>query len=158
MLKDGKYPHDTDSDGFPGRLREALQSYGSTSAIAKEIGRSEGAVRKWLRGQSEPSVSDLRAICYTTGVSVEWLVMGRGNKQGATGVGRNPPAPYGELPALDYTLMDGVLVAVKLEPRIDGVPITLDKCSSILTTVYNMSRVTRQVDPEAAERVAGLLS
>jgi transcriptional regulator with XRE-family HTH domain len=158
MLKDGEYTRDTEPDGFPSRLREALESYGSASAIARAIDRSEGAVRKWLRGQSEPSVSDLRAICETTGVSVEWLVTGRGNKQGITGIGRNPPTPYGELPPLDYTLMDGVLFAVKLEPRIGGVPITLEKCSSILTTVYNMSRVTRQIDPEAAERVAGLPS
>ena len=40
------------------------------------------AIRKWLRGQSEPAVSDLRAICEVTQTNVEWLVMGRGDPAG----------------------------------------------------------------------------
>src|SRR5262245_7767563 len=85
MLKDGEYPRNTDPDGFPSRLREALDSYGSTSAFAKAINRSEGAVRKWLKGQSEPSVTDLRAICEITNSNVEWLVFGRGSRTGDIG-------------------------------------------------------------------------
>ena len=82
MLKGGEYPRSTDPDGFPSRLREAIESYGSTSGFARAINRSEGAVRKWLRGQSEPSVTDLRAICETTQSSIEWLVFGRGSRTG----------------------------------------------------------------------------
>lgn len=160
MLKDGNYPLPSEPDGFPARLRQVIDSYGSTNAIARVINRSEGAVRKWLRGQSEPNVSDLRAICDATGTSVEWLVMGRGDRQGIGGV-REPHTPYGEeqaLPPLNYKLMDDVVASVRLEPRIAGTPVTPEKCSSILTTVYNMSRITRQVDQEGAERVIGLTS
>lgn len=64
---------------FPARLRAALRSYDSVSAAAFAIHRSEGAVRKWLKGKSEPSAADLRAISERTGVSVEWLLFGEGN-------------------------------------------------------------------------------
>jgi transcriptional regulator with XRE-family HTH domain len=156
MLKDGQYPLPTKSDGFPGRLREALESYGPASAVAKAIGRSDGAVRKWLRGESEPTVSDLRAICEITLVNVEWLVTGRGNKQGVTSIGETPKPPYQGVPPLNYDLMDEVIAAVGLEADIGGQPVTAQKCSSILTTVYNMSCATQQVDPENARRVIAL--
>ena len=55
-------------------MREVIDAYGSASGLAKAIERSEGAVRKWLRGESEPNVTDLRAVCEQTGTSIEWLV------------------------------------------------------------------------------------
>jgi hypothetical protein len=83
--------------------------------------------------------------------------MGRGDPKGATV--REPPTSSGggdPLPPLNYKLMDEVVLAVRLEPKVAGTAVTPEKCSSILTTVYNMSRTTRRVDREAAERVAGL--
>jgi hypothetical protein len=157
MLQDGKYPLADEEDGFAARLRQVVNSYGSTSALARTIQRSEGAIRKWLRGQSEPAVSDLRSICEATQTNVEWLVMGRGDPKGG-GV-RSPPAPAGgddPLPPLNYKLMDEVVLSVDLEPKIGGTPVTAEKCSSILTTVYNMSRMSRRVDRESVDRILGL--
>jgi hypothetical protein len=159
MLQDGKPPTPAEPDGFPARLRQVIASYGSTSALARSIERSEGAIRKWLRGQSEPAVSDLRTICDVTGTNVEWLVMGRGDQQGLSV--REPPASGSDdepLGRLDYKLMDDVVLTVRLDPRIAGAAVTPEKCSSILATVYNMSRATRRVDTEAAERVIGIAS
>lgn len=158
MLKDGKYAFPAEEiDGFASRLRQVLESYGSTSSLARSIERSEGALRKWLRGESEPSVSDLRAICGLTGASVEWLILGRGDRTGSA-ASREVATSEGEgpLPPLNYSLMDDVILAVQLEPRIAGKAVTPQKCSSILTTVYNMSRVTRHVDREGAERIVAL--
>jgi transcriptional regulator with XRE-family HTH domain len=81
------------SDGFPARLRYVVNSYGSANALAGAIERSEGALRKWLRGKSEPTVSDLRAICEATHTSIEWLVTGRGDPKG---FGIRSPAPCSE--------------------------------------------------------------
>jgi hypothetical protein len=111
-----------------------------------------------LRGQSEPAVSDLRSICDVTGTNVEWLVMGRGQQKGmtiddASGSQGSGEQPLGEL---DYKLMDDVVLTIRLEPRVAGAAVSPEKCSSILTLVYNMSRATRRVDPEAAERLIGL--
>jgi hypothetical protein len=126
--------------------------------LARTIERSEGAIRKWLRGQSEPAVSDLRAICEVTQTNVEWLVMGRGDPKGGGNV-RSPPSGAGgdePLGPLNYKLMDDVVLAVRLEARFAGTPVTPEKCSSILASVYNLSRMARRVDRESAERIAGL--
>jgi transcriptional regulator with XRE-family HTH domain len=58
------------------RLSEVIDSFGSTTAAALAIGRSEGALRKWRRGQSEPSASDIRCLCEASGFSAEWLLFG----------------------------------------------------------------------------------
>jgi transcriptional regulator with XRE-family HTH domain len=63
-------------EGLPERLRLTITSYGSVSATATAIKRSEGALRKWIRGTSEPSASDLRSICELTGTRIEWLLFG----------------------------------------------------------------------------------
>ena len=70
-----------ENSGFARRLREVADAYGSASGLAKAIERSEGGVRKWLRGDSEPNVTDLRAICERTSTSIEWLVTGQGQRE-----------------------------------------------------------------------------
>src|SRR5256885_15895616 len=72
--------------GFALRLREVIDAYGSANSIAKAIERSEGAVRKWLRGESEPNVTDLRTLCEQTQTSIEWLVTGRGSREAGQSV------------------------------------------------------------------------
>ena len=44
-------------EGLPERLRLTIESYGTVSAAATAIKRSEGALRKWIRGTSEPNAS-----------------------------------------------------------------------------------------------------
>src|SRR5438105_14567228 len=68
--------------GFALRLRQVIDAYGSANSIAKSIERSEGAVRKWLRGESEPNVTDLRTLCDHTQTRPEGFVTGRGRREG----------------------------------------------------------------------------
>jgi hypothetical protein len=63
-------------DGLSERLRLTIDSYGTVSATAAAIQRSEGALRKWIRGVSEPNASDLRSICELTGTHINWLLYG----------------------------------------------------------------------------------
>ena len=67
-------------------MRQVLKGHGSASGLAKAIARSEGAVRKWLRGESEPNVTDLRAICLATQTRIYWLVTGEGPRETQAGV------------------------------------------------------------------------
>ena len=150
MLQDGNYIPPTHQDEFPLRLRQVVDSYGSTNALAKTIERSEGAIRKWLRGQSEPSVSDLRAICLATNTSVEWLVMGHGDPKGLKRVGGE------ELGKVSPDLMEKVVETVGLDTKIEGVPVTPKKCAGVLTLVYNMSRAALAVDRESAQLAVAL--
>ena len=59
-------PAKIDVDGFATRLRGVINAHGGASVLARAIHRSEGAVRKWMRAESEPNVTDLRAICAAT--------------------------------------------------------------------------------------------
>jgi hypothetical protein len=63
-------------EGLPERLRLTIESYGSVSMTATAMKRSEGALRKWILGMSEPNASDLRSICELTGTQVSWLIFG----------------------------------------------------------------------------------
>src|SRR5438067_11986104 len=102
--------------GFALRLRQVIDAYGSANSIAKAIERSEGAVRKWLRGESEPNVTDLRAVCEQTGTSIEWLVTGRGVRDAlAPGVRDTAPQPYqaATREPLNGQLLEGILLAVQ---------------------------------------------
>jgi hypothetical protein len=73
--------------GLPERLRLAIASYGTVSGAATAIERSEGALRKWIRGTSEPNASDLRALCDLTGTSIHLLIYGEEEPAGEA-VGR----------------------------------------------------------------------
>lgn len=64
------------TEGLSARLRQVVKPYGTVSSLASAIGRSEGAVRKWLRGAAEPNATDLRLLSTATGVSVEWMIFG----------------------------------------------------------------------------------
>src|ERR1700723_1338075 len=68
---------DQEPEGFASRLRSVIDAHGGASALARVIARSEGAVRKWLRAESEPNVTDLRAICAATATDIAWLVSGK---------------------------------------------------------------------------------
>jgi len=161
MLKTGESIDLNPPDGFPARLRQVIDSYGNTSSLAREIQRSEGALRKWLRGLSEPNVTDLRSICEVTHTSVEWLVMGRGQRAESFG---DPESGIGEsrggvveLPPVSYKLMDEVFRSVHHEsPILLGSHVPPEKQSSVISTVYNMSRRTRVVDSEEVSRIVGL--
>src|ERR1700752_5086602 len=101
-----------ENSGFAARLREVIDAYGSASGLAKGIERSEGAVRKWLRGESEPNVTDLRSVCEQTGTSVEWLVTGRGQRGvQPRGVRDTAPPPYQNTTReqLNVQLLEGIL-------------------------------------------------
>src|SRR5215813_7290479 len=100
--------------GFAVRLRQVIDAYGSANSIAKAIGRSEGAVRKWLRGESEPNVTDLRSLCEQTHTSIEWLVTGQGRRESLNTL-ENPAPDYAnrpDTPPLNYSLLEAIMDAI----------------------------------------------
>jgi transcriptional regulator with XRE-family HTH domain len=156
-----------ESSGFAARLREVIDAYGSASALAKAIDRSEGAVRKWLRGESEPNVTDLRSVCEQTATSIEWLVTGNGLRetqprvmsQGVHDSVREPPAPpYQNNPReqVNTQLLEGILLAVQEELRNAGLELPLLKQSMLVVTLYDLSHERKEVDREAVARLVKL--
>jgi hypothetical protein len=143
--------------GFAERLREIIDAYGSANAIARAIERSEGAVRKWLRGQSEPNVSDLRSLCEKTHTRIEWLVTGRGARAApALGVQETPP-PYENTPCeLSYTLLEAILTAVEEQLLGTRVELPPAKKAMVVVTLYDLCHERKEVDREAVVRLVKL--
>jgi transcriptional regulator with XRE-family HTH domain len=146
-----------DQDGFAARLRQVVDAYGSTSALARQLGRSEGALRKWVQGKSEPNVTDLRQICELTGTNVEWLVTGRGTRLGPTQVRSTAPAMSAAMRVpFDYQLHDEISTAVDEELRSLGLAIPTLKRSSMVGMLYDRFQDSKRIDPEVVTRMARL--
>ena len=148
-----------ENSGFATRLREVIDAYGSASGLAKAIERSEGAVRKWLRGESEPNVTDLRAVCEQTSTSIEWLVTGQGQREAlAQGIRDAAPHPYQPVTRepLNGQLLEGILLAVQEELRNAGLELPLLKQSMLVVTLYELCHERKEVDREAVARLVKL--
>ncbi|MFI4909745.1 MAG: hypothetical protein ACHQHL_16855 [Steroidobacterales bacterium] len=151
--------------GFATRLRQVLRGHGSASSLAKAIARSEGAVRKWLRGESEPNVTDLRTLCEVTQTHIEWLVTGEGLRQmhpdSDTGAAvRESPPPYRHSPhgALDLPLLEAVLAAADAQLRAACIELSPAKRSALIAAAYDLARGRNAVDAEAVARLVRLAS
>jgi hypothetical protein len=151
-----------ETGGFAARLREVIDAYGSASGLAKAIDRSEGAVRKWLRGESEPNVTDLRCVCETTGTRIEWLATGNGPRgTEPEGVLRDPavaPLYQGSAPhePINTALLEGILQAVQEELQNAQLSLPLVKQSMLVVTLYDLCHERKEVDREAVARLVKL--
>jgi len=137
--------------GFALRLRQVIDAYGSANSIAKAIDRSEGAVRKWLRGESEPNVTDLRTLCEQTQTSLEWLVTGRGRRETV----HASAAAHVNVP-LSVSLLESIIAAVETEVGRDDLTLSSAKRSMLIATLYGMFHESQKVDDEAVARLVKL--
>lgn len=135
-------------------MRQVLKGHGSASGLAKAIERSEGAVRKWLRGESEPNVTDLRAICDATQTRIHWLVTGEGPRDmqadSAAAAGDSLHA------ALDVSLLEAVIGTADAQLRTSGVDLSPPKRSALIAAAYDLARGRKAVDAEAVARLVRL--
>lgn len=161
-----------EAGGFAERLRQTLKTHGSASSLAKAIARSEGAVRKWLRGESEPNVTDLRALGEVTQTRVEWLVSGAGPREApptsGTSQGRAYPRESPAMEAatahrhashgavLDVALLEAVMTAVDEQLRAVGLELNAAKRSALIAAAYDLARDRNAVDTEAVARLVRL--
>jgi transcriptional regulator with XRE-family HTH domain len=146
-----------ETSGFATRLREVIDAYGSASGLAKAIDRSEGAVRKWLRGESEPNVTDLRAVCDQTGTNIEWLVANRGLREAQPQVVRDAALQNTQrAPLPDLSLLEEILVSVQEELRNAGLELPPRKLAMLVATLYELCHERKEVDREAVVRLVRL--
>jgi hypothetical protein len=123
-----------------------IDAHGGASALARLIARSEGAVRKWLRAESEPNVTDLRAICQATATSVAWLVSGSGERTGI--------APGGAL--ADCALLETLLERVDTELANAHLLLASTQRSALIVTLYQLFREKQRIDPQVLTRLVRL--
>ena len=144
-------------------MRQVLKGHGSASGLAKAIARSEGAVRKWLRGESEPNVTDLRTLSEVTQARIEWLVTGEGPRQlrpesdGESAVAETQ-APYRHSPpgSVDLPLLEAVIGAADEQLRAAGLELTPAKRSALIAAAYDLARGRNAVDADAVARLVRL--
>lgn len=65
---------------FVTRLQYVLDHWPSADKLAKAAGISPSALRKWLRGEAEPSRERLITFADAAGVEIAWLVRGEGDR------------------------------------------------------------------------------
>ncbi|HEY8587304.1 MAG TPA: helix-turn-helix transcriptional regulator [Rhodanobacter sp.] len=70
-------PHET----FADRIKLLIKRVGSVTEIARMCGFSEGVVRSWRDGNTDPSRARCVTLSRALGVSLAWLVAGEGNPQ-----------------------------------------------------------------------------
>ncbi len=152
-----------EAGGFAARLRQVLKGHGSATGLAKAIERSEGAVRKWLRGESEPNVTDLRAICLATETRIHWLVTGEGPRQPQSGsesgaLVRESPPPYrhGPQASLDLPLLEAVIATADEQLRAARLDLSPLKRSALIAAAYDLARGRNAVDADAVARLVRL--
>src|ERR1700742_5269400 len=63
---------------FVERLKTILAHWPSADGLARSMGVSPSAFRKWLKGEAEPSRERLVALARAAGVGVAWLAEGEG--------------------------------------------------------------------------------
>ena len=152
-----------EAGGFAARLRQILKTHGSASGLAKAIARSEGAVRKWLRGESEPNVTDLRTLCQVTQTRIQWLVSGEGPREAEAESNPDalvresaPPYRHPSHGTLDLPLLEAVMTAVDEQLRAAGLDLSPAKRSALIAAAYDLARGRSTVDAEAVARLVRL--
>lgn len=63
---------------FAERIKLLIQRVGSATEIARMCGFSEGVVRSWRDGNTDPSRARCVTLARTLGISLVWLVAGEG--------------------------------------------------------------------------------
>lgn len=63
---------------FADRIKLLIQRVGSATEIARRCGFSEGVVRSWRDGHTDPSRARCVKLARTLGISLVWLVAGEG--------------------------------------------------------------------------------
>jgi phage repressor protein C with HTH and peptisase S24 domain len=67
-----------EKSAFAERLQIILAHWPSADRLARAMGVSPSAFRKWLKGEAEPSRERLVALAHAAGVGVAWLAEGEG--------------------------------------------------------------------------------
>ncbi len=71
-------PRGAERAAFVARLQLIVNHWRSADRLARAMGVSPSAFRKWLKGEAEPSRERLVALAETAGVAIAWLARGEG--------------------------------------------------------------------------------
>jgi transcriptional regulator with XRE-family HTH domain len=141
------------SNSFAERITLLIQRVGSASEIARMCGFSEGVVRSWRDGNTDPSRARCVTLARTLGVSLAWLVAGEGSLQ-ATPISPEPDDQHsaesatphrsqGSLQALDSAAAHGTVDPLRLNTAVRILQSELSLANSLHSLSENTDLLTR---------------
>lgn len=94
-----------DTQGLAMRMRLLIAREGGASALARRCGCSEGSVRSWRDGHSDPSRAHCVTLARALDISLQWLVTGEGPMHPQNNERRDDPPGKSTLPAAATTVV-----------------------------------------------------
>ncbi len=150
----------TTTGTFADRIRLLIQRVGSATEIARMCGFSEGVVRSWRDGNTDPSRARCVTLARTLSISLVWLVAGEGaiqldpstnlqDDQYTSEVVRShhPRVRSGSvtpLPilkhanGLDSQRLNTAMQMLQSELDLANSPLTMGECTNLLTDLYEI--------------------
>ena len=146
---------------FSDRIKLLIQRVGSATEIARLCGFSEGVVRSWRDGNTDPSRARCVTLAKTLGISLVWLVAGEGAIQqdptpplpdeqysGEVVSALQPPARLASVtvhpalderkPGLDRRRLDTAMKMLQSELELTDGKLTLADNTDMLTELYEI--------------------
>ncbi len=138
---------DTRDGGFAERIRTLIRKYGGVSHVAQLCGFSEGVVRSWRDGRSDPSRTRCIALARGLDVSLSWLVSGEGPMiETRPGAARDDtPAP-----AVDAHRLFDAMRVLQSTLQSTGNTLSLEARAQLLSEYYGALS-----DPDPVARAEG---
>src|ERR1700728_2432972 len=109
-----------DRAAFVSRLHTILRHWPSADRLARSMGVSPSAFRKWLKGEAEPSRERLVALARAAGVGVAWLAEGEGPAPAFESANGGRRRSGGSEPASDMEWSQFVLLPHRAEAAAAG--------------------------------------
>lgn len=141
---------------FADRIRLLIQQVGSATEIARRCGFSEGVVRSWRDGNTDPSRARCVTLARTLGISLVWLVAGEGPIQmdpatnqhsGELPPSQQPRARLGSVTQLLRSAPANTLDSQRLNTAMQMLqsaldlarsPLNMGECTDLLTDLYDV--------------------
>ena len=153
-------PSPTSNGTFSDRIRLLIQRVGSATEIARMCGFSEGVVRSWRDGNTDPSRARCVTLAKTLGISLVWLVAGEGsiqmdpsanlqddqyssemvsNQRPRSRLGSVTPLPLqANAKVLDTQRLNKAMLILQSELDLSESPLTLGESTDMLTELYEI--------------------
>ncbi|KGI76609.1 transcriptional regulator [Oleiagrimonas soli] len=154
--KNNKLDVERDIDEFAERINVLSKRYGSVSKIARICGFSEGVVRSWRDGRSDPSRARCVALAKGLGISLMWVVAGEGPMQNEGEQDRTPPSMANiSAKPMDPKRLSAAVEILESTLRLAGADPSIARNSDLLADYYELLGHT---DPVQRAKIASVLN
>lgn len=132
--------------GFTARIGVLVKKYGGVSRIARTCGFSEGVIRSWRDGRSDPSRARCVSLARGLGISLLWLMTGRGPMLEDTG-----ELPHGTNLTVDAHRLSDAMRVLQSTLKSTGNTLSVEDRAQLLSEYYDALS-----DSDPVARVEGI--